>query len=194
MALALRRWAARVGSALALLVVILLISADLETVVALVALLVAGVLGYWLVRRSPRLEPVRTYLTPRRTRLLGVAVAVVVVHVVADEVSEGVWLATATALCYAGYRAGGVLRGAAYGAALAVACAALLVVSAFVLLVVGTIAGIPGLRELPVQVVFAPHVVGFVTAIYGGFALAVSGVVGLVSGTVGGAIARFTMG
>lgn len=178
------------GSIAVLLVVIVLVAADVETVVALVVFAGISYVVSDAYRISSAMRPVRSRIPPRLKRGLGLVVALVGVVAVVDQVDEGLWLAGMVAFGYTGYRSGRVLRGAHYGAAVGVGSAVALVVLVGGLLLLASLLDVAGARELLYQVLFAPGVVGFFTLLWSGFVVLLGGLTGLVSGGVGGAIAR----
>lgn len=178
------------GSIAVLLVAIVLVAADVETVVALVALAGSSYVVYDAYRTSSSTRPVRSRLPTRLKRGLELVVALVGVMAVADQVDEGLWLAGMFAFGYTGYRSGRVLRGALYGAAVGVGSTVALVVLVGSLLLLASLLDVAGTRELLYQVLFAPGIVGFFTLLWSGLVVLLGGLTGLVSGGVGGAIAR----
>lgn len=190
MSSSLRERAATGGSVLLLLVVILLISADAETALALGAFCVVGYASYYGYRTSSVMRPIRSQLTPRRKRGVGLLVSLGVVFLVADAADEGLWVAAMIAFGYTGYRSGRVLRGALYGAVVGVVSSAALVVLVGGVLLLASVLDVGGTRRLLFQALLAPQVVGFFTLLWGLFVLVLGGITGLVSGGVGGAIAR----
>lgn len=186
----LRKPLQRVGSVLVLLLVILLISTDTETVIALSAFCVVAYALVRLFRSSELARLVRARLTPARRRALGATVVLAAIVAVADEVDAGLWMVGMAVTGYTGYRSGRVFRGALSGALVGVAGAMLLAVLVAALLLVVTVFDVGGGRDILYQVLFAPQVVGFLTLVWVGFALALAGGTGLVCGGLGGAVAR----
>lgn len=178
------------GSILVVLVVILLISTDAKTVIALSTFCVIGYALVRLYRNSELVRPVRTHLTPMRKQAIGVVVVLGAIVAVADEVDVGLWMIGMAISGYTGYRSGRVFRGAISGAVVGVVGAILFVALVGALFLVITGFDVGGSQELLFQVLYAPHVVGFLTLIWVGFALALAGGTGLICGGLGGAVAR----
>jgi hypothetical protein len=93
-----------------------------------------------------------------------------------------------------GHRSGGVVRGGLAGAAVGVAGAVALLVAGAAAVAAGAVAGVPGVRELLLELLFAPTVVGFFGALWVGAVLAFAGLLGLASGATGGALGRLARG
>ena len=104
-----------------LLVVILAVSDDAETAVALVAFCGVGYAGRAAFRSSQRFDRARSSLEvlgPRARPAVGAAVTVAVVVAVTSEAADALVLTGIVAIGYVGYRSGAVFRGALYGAVL----------------------------------------------------------------------------
>ncbi|WP_232701375.1 hypothetical protein [Halobacterium wangiae] len=186
----LRDMATTVGSVAVLLVVVLLVSSDAKTAVALGGFCVVGFVLHRAYRSSRTVGAIRARLSPRANRVLGVAVLLAVVLTVADDASALVVLTAAGLFGYVGYRAGSVLRGAWYGTVGGLLGSVALVVLLGVAFLLATVAGVEGTRTLALKTLVAPQVVGFVTLVWSVFVVVLGGLVGLVSGSVGGAFAR----
>ncbi|AHG05231.1 hypothetical protein HALDL1_07670 [Halobacterium sp. DL1] len=186
----LRDAATTVGSVAVLLVVVMLVSSDTKTVVALMVFCVVGWVFSRAYRSSSTVGAVRARLSPRAKRAIGVVVLIGVVIVVADELDEVVVLAVAGLFGYVGYRAGSVLRGAWHGTLGGILGSVCLVVLLGVMFLLATVVGVDGARTIALKTLVAPQVVGFVTLVWSVFVVVLGGVVGLISGSVGGAFAR----
>lgn len=178
------------GSVLVLFVIIVLVSTDTKTVVALSMFCAVGYGLLRFVRGSAYARPIRTRVTPARRRAIGITVVVVAIAAAADEPDAGLWMIAMAVTGYTGYRSGRVFRGAITGAIVGVVGAILLATLAGTLFLVVTMFDIGGGRQLLYQVLFAPPVLGFLTLVWLGFALALGGGTGLVCGGLGGAVAR----
>lgn len=186
----LRDKAVAVGSISVVLVVILLISADAETAAALGIFCVVGYVSHYAYRRSSAMRAIRSHVTSRRKRGVGLVVALGAIVLVADTVDEGLWVAGMILFGYTGYRSGRVFRGAFYGMVVAVVSSVVLVVLLGGTLLFVSVFDVGGARSLLVKVLFAPHVVGFFTLLWVVFVLALGAITGLVSGAFGGALAQ----
>lgn len=178
------------GSVALLVVVILLISTDTKTAIALGVFCVAGY-GLVAAARTTRLPGLDRVDAPSWVRpALGVVIAVAAIAAIADQLDEAVWLAGAVLSGYAGFRAGRVLKGAFYGAVVGLVGALFFIgLVGGGLLLIGLL-NIGGARRLLYQVLFAPHIVGVFTLLWSAFIVVLGAGTGLVSGGVGGAIAR----
>lgn len=182
--------ATMVGSVAVLIVVIVLVSSDVETAVALGGFCVLGGVLHRASQSLSAVCDVRSRLSPRARRTISVVVVLLVVVAVTDEPSELLWLGAASLFGYIGFQSGGVLRGAWFGTVGGVLGSVAFVVLVAGALVLASIVGVPGTRGIVLQTLLAPQVVGSVTVVWTAFVVVLGGITGLVSGSVGGAIAR----
>jgi len=189
----LRSHAVTLGSAVTLLAVILAISNDAETAVALVAFCAVGYAGRTAVRSSDRFDRIRSSLGalgPRARTAVGAVVTVAAIAAVTSEAGDALLLTGVVAIGYVGYRSGAVLRGALYGAVLGVGGGVSLVVVLVVALGLSTALGVSGTQDLLVKTLYAPWLVGGLGLLWTLAATAFGGVFGAAFGGAGGAIAR----
>lgn len=186
----LRQLATAAGSVAVLVAVILLVSADAGTVVALAAICLSGLLVHRTVGQSELAAAARSRLSSRTRLILGTLVVFAVIGAVSDGSSEAIVLGMSALFGFVGFRAGSVLRGGLYGTVGGILVAITLVCIAGVALLVATLIGVDGTRKLALKTLIAPQIAGFVTVVWTAFVVALGGVIGLVSGSVGGALAR----
>lgn len=194
MGLPLRSWARTAGSLIVLLSAIALVSADLETVAALVVLCVVGYAGYYVLASSERITALYSSMG-RRARFAGgilIATGIILATVVYGQPTNAFLVAPVIVLVYGGFRSGGVLRGAIYGGTFGVLGSIAMICLFLLLVALAIVLDVPGGRELLYKTLFAPGVVGFLGLIWTGFLIASMGLLGVICGSAGGAIARVT--
>ena len=178
------------GSVAVVLLAILLVSADVETAVALVAFCTVGYSAVRFARGSDRSTSLREQVPAPVVRVVAAVAALAAFVAVADGLDAGLWMVGMLVTGYTGYRSEQVGRGALVGMAVGVAGAVLLTMLGLGLLVLVTVFDVGGGRDILFQALFAPTVVGAVGLLYVAFALVLAAVTGLVCGGLGGAIAR----
>lgn len=186
----LRWWLRTAGSAAVVLAVILLVSSDAGTAIALTTFCVVGYLLSRVLPRTEAFRTVRSRMPPGTARAIGAVLVVVVIASAADSVDAGLWMTTMAVTGYTGYRSGSVFRGAVTGGAVGAACAVLLVGTAVGLFVLVTVLDVAGSRAALYRVLFAPQAVGFFGLLWVAFVVVLGGGTGLISGGLGGAVAR----
>ena len=180
-------------SALTLLAVILAVSNDAETVVALVAFCAVGYAGRTAVRSSDRFDRIRSSLGalgPRARTAVGAVATVAVIAAVTSEAGDALLFTGVVAIGYVGYRSGAVLRGALYGAVLGVGGGVSFVVVLVVALGLSMALGVSGTQGLLVKTLYAPWLVGGLGLLWTLAAAVFGGVFGAAFGGAGGAVAR----
>ena len=188
----LRSWARLGGSVLVILGSIALVSSDLETAVFLVVLcMVVGYAYQAGATSADSVGPIGRSMGPRAKVAIGTLCVVGMIAVAASDVADALALVAIAILGYAGYRSGSVFRGAAYGTALGVA-GSIVVVCLFAVAVGLGAYSTGGIGALLLTVAFPLTVIAFL--LWAGLVLLFGALLGLVCGSVGGAIARVIQG